>query len=114
VKINHLRKSDEFAAVVKSGRKARGRLVTLYAGKGENAEDLTVGIIISKKSISKAVTRNYLRRVIYQYFKDAGKKWQTGKTIIVRVGQPGPIKGKRPLSRQVREDLDSIAESSRI
>ena len=113
MKIRHLRKSEEFAALVKGGRKARSGTLTVYVGPGRPGEDLTVGIIISKKSIPKAVKRNYLRRVIYSYFQTDAHKWQKGKKVVVRVNPPGQIKGKRSLSRRIRDELDGLAASSR-
>ena len=113
MKIRHLRKPEEFAALVKGGRKARSRTLTVYAGPNAPGEDLTVGIIISKKSIPKAVKRNYLRRVIYSYFRTDAHKWQKRGKVIVRVNPPGQIKGKRSLSRRIRDELDALAGNSR-
>jgi len=112
VKIKHLRKREEFAAIVQGGRKARGGAISVYIGPDGPEEELSVGIIIPKKSIPKAVTRNYLRRVIYAYFQSDGRKWDKGEKVVVRVGAFGKIAGKRAMSREVREELDRMASGN--
>lgn len=109
MKIRHILNSSDFAEILKNGERFKSKLVSIYLERGAGGRTIGVGVIVPKKCAPKAVTRNYLRRLIYAYFREAGGDWAKGSRIVVRVSSNVAEIKKKPLSKEVRESLGSIA-----
>ena len=109
MKIAHILSKREFADIFENGKKASGSKVSLYFKRGSGAGRLSVGIVISKKAVPKAVKRNYLRRLIYVYWRENAKPAMKDMSIVVRI--TGGVKGlgKGTLSKTVREELTLLS-----
>jgi len=108
VNIRHLKRSADFAEVLEGGQRERGEKLVLHCLKAGDEGPLSVGLIISRKVVPSSVRRNYLRRVIYNFFSGRADSWQKGVNIVVRVvGQvSGP--GKKSLAGEVRTELEKL------
>ncbi|MGB2601008.1 MAG: ribonuclease P protein component [Candidatus Omnitrophota bacterium] len=112
MKIRHILKSKDFVEILKNGEKLKNKLVSAHLKRETGGKELSVGVIVSKKCAPKAVTRNYLRRIIYAYFREAGAKWAKGTRIVVRLSSNVSEIKKRPLSQEVRKNLARIAQKA--
>ena len=112
MKIRHILKSSDFAEILKSGERFKSKLVSIYLERGTGSKTLNVGIAVPKKCAPKAVTRNYLRRLIYAYFREAGGSWAKGARIVVRISSNVAEIKKKPLSKEIRESLETIARKT--
>jgi ribonuclease P protein component len=114
MKIQHVLKSKDFAEIFEKGRKTREKKISLHVKKCDNEKGFSVGIVISKRFAAQAVTRNYVRRLIYAYFRDHGDYLRGGFKVVVRViGDLREFK-KRALSTEIRETLGMLIERTEI
>ena len=63
-----LLKTDEFSSVFSFRRRIYGQWLTLY-GLPNTLGHARIGIVVSKKTARRAVSRNYMRRVIREWFR---------------------------------------------
>ena len=110
VKIRHILGSKEFADVLKNGKKTRGKIIFLYSKECAAEERLSVGVVISKRVVPQAVKRNYLRRLIYAYFRETEKVYKKGKQIVVRVMRNTQNMQRKSLGKAVKEELDILTK----
>lgn len=114
MKIKHLKRSCEFAEILTTGGRERGRTLAFYLLPHPVQGEIQVGTIIAKKNVPKAVRRNYIRRVIYSYFRENLEKIKNSRRVVVRVIQDLRADRKRPLARLIREDLEKLSRKSGI
>ncbi len=116
MKIRHLRKREEFAYVLDGKTRKRSSIISLHTRRaGEKEQDLVkVGIIATKKFVSKAVLRNYIRRVIYEHFRTNKELYSPGAMIVVRITRDLEKEAKRELSAKVRKELTKLSKELRI
>ncbi|MEA3488737.1 MAG: ribonuclease P protein component [Candidatus Omnitrophota bacterium] len=108
MRIRHILKSRDFTEIIESGRKVRGRTIAAHFKKDKDSKELTIGIIASKRFIPTAVKRNYIRRLIYAYFREYGDSLAPGVRAVIRVARNvGGIR-KNQLAREIREELTRI------
>jgi ribonuclease P protein component len=114
VKIAHILTKREFADIFKNGRKVSGGKVSLYFKGGSREERLSVGIVISKKVVSGAVQRNYLRRLIYLYYRENASNITEDTSVVVRI--TGKIKSgsRSSVSKVMREELETLSHKAGI
>ncbi len=108
MKIKHILKSKEFGEILKNGSKTHGKKISLYVKKEDDGEDISVGIVISRRFVRRAVTRNYLRRLIYAYFRNHEDSLKSGIRVIVRVNGKLEGLGKKSLSGEIRKTLEEL------
>ncbi|MBD3426941.1 MAG: ribonuclease P protein component [Candidatus Omnitrophica bacterium] len=113
MKIKHILRPKDFAEVLENGEKYGAGPLLAYVERIRMRGLPEIGIIVSKKVAPKAVTRNYLRRIIYSYFRGEQPGWIKGARIIVRVASKVDSLGKRSLSEQIRHSLDQIVRKMR-
>lgn len=105
MKIKHILKATEFANILKTGDKIRGKVICLHLLKVPDEGIAYVGVVIPKRYVPKAVARNYLKRVIYAYFRsmkgDAARKVKA----VVRVTASLKEIRKKTISREVRAEI---------
>lgn len=108
--MRHILKSLEFASVLKSGRKLKGKTLSAHIKQPTEGNDLAVGCIISKKVAPQAVKRNYIRRLIYAYFRENERFLKEGAEIVIRLEKNISGQKKKAISREIREELKSLTE----
>jgi len=112
VKIKHILKAAEFAEILGKGRKYRGKAIAIHTIKTADPKDLAIGLIVPKKQAPKAVTRNYIRRVIYAFFRDNIAENRKGGKIVVRVTDSLADLKKKPLSGYIKEELKALVKKA--
>ncbi len=113
MKIKHIQNSAEFVSVIKSGRKlTRGR-IALFFKKSPGAGAPTIGIVISKKTEPRATRRNYMRRIIYSFFRE--NDVTPGETLTAVVRVEGKARGtkRKVLSAEIRECIGELIDKIR-
>lgn len=114
MKIAHILSKREFAAVFEGGKKISGKEVALYILRETGREKISVGIVISKKFVPGAVKRNYLRRLIYAYFRENAEKMKKDIKVVVRVTEKIGEKKRALISKAIIGQLDEVAEKAGI
>ncbi len=114
MKIRHILSAKEFAEIFKNGTKIQGKTVSLYTKRGDNAANMSVGVVVSKKTVPKATKRNYLRRLIYVYFRDPGEVYRRKTNVVVRVTGQVAMAGRKSLSRVIRDELKALTNKAGI
>ena len=112
-KIEHIIRSEEFADIVASGKRIRGKTVSLYIKPRERTERLSIGVIISKDFARMAVKRNYIRRLIYAYFRDQSASLEKSNKIVVRLTRNIAGLGRKVLSEEIRQEIERIQRELR-
>lgn len=113
MKIAHILKSSDFNDVVTRGKRAGGELFSVYSLTSPKGEDAKVGIIISKKTEKSAVKRNYIRRLIYAFFREA-KSIKKKTYIVVRMVRPLGKTKRREIKNKVWGELEGTTKRARI
>ncbi|MDZ4231747.1 MAG: ribonuclease P protein component [Candidatus Pacearchaeota archaeon] len=105
---HRLKKENDFAFVLKRGRRTQGE--GLYAKiRANGIPETRFGIIISKKVDKKAVERNRIHRVIAQAIRDHLSGISAGLDVVFVVGSE--LKGVDSSGiKQATEDLLKRAE----
>lgn len=109
MKIKHILSSKDFVDIIKNGKKVKGGLFCLYSKKDGSFHNLSIGIVISKKFVPKAVTRNYIKRRIYACFRDLDRENGYSGQIVVRVIRNVDGLSKKGLSKAIKQELDGIS-----
>lgn len=82
VKINSLKKENEFKRVFKIGDVFGNKAFVIYYLKNEETEN-RLGIIVSKKVSKKAVVRNKIKRRIKEAYRHNEDSFSKGYDIIL-------------------------------
>lgn len=108
MKIKHILKSGDFAAILDKGSRIKGKGFCLYVCEQE-AGFKAIGVIIPKKSARLAVQRNHIRRLIYAVFREIAAKGTTsGKAVVVRLIQDISGRKRKELTSELREELEQL------
>jgi ribonuclease P protein component len=108
VKIKHILKATEFADILKTGDKIRGKVICLHLLRAPDEGIAYVGVVIPKKYVPKAVERNYLKRVIYAYFRSMRGDGIRKVKAVVRVTAGIKQRGKKTTSKEIRAEIESL------
>lgn len=109
MKIEHIRKKQEFARVLEKGAKRRGKAISLYILADPEAKTPCIGVIIPKSLAPLAVQRNYMRRFLYSAFRDKALcRAATGVLIVARLIRNTKEEKKTSLARAIQEDLETL------
>ena len=79
-------KTDEFSSVFNFRRRISGRYLAVYYRFNELGRP-RLGLIVGKKTASAAVSRNYMRRVLREFFRKQQSKLNN-VDIVVRIHKP--------------------------
>lgn len=113
MKIRHILKSRDFATVLEKGDRIKGSIFSLYLLE-EKTGSPAVGIIIPKKLARLAVQRNYLKRLIYAFFREqACFPEKTGPMIVVRLTKDISSTKSRQLSGEFTAELGKLLEKAK-
>ena len=77
-----LKKTDEFSSVFSFRRRIFGGYLAMYY-KPNSLGHARLGIVVSKKTVRRAVARNYMRRVLREWFRLNCEKLG-GLDVVVR------------------------------
>ena len=114
MKLAHIKKSKEFAEVLENGGRERGKILFFYLLPASKKDELRVGTIVAKKFVRKAVRRNYIKRIIYTFFREHLEEAQKGARVVVRVASDLKASEKKTIAQAVREDLESLSRKNGI
>lgn len=95
LKRQRLTKADEFSSVFSLGRAVQGRHLQVFISPNV-LDHARLGLVVSKRVARQAVKRNYMKRVIREYFR-LHTNALSGIDMVVRV--------KRGFARQDKEAI---------
>ncbi|MFA6636275.1 MAG: ribonuclease P protein component [Candidatus Omnitrophota bacterium] len=105
--MKHLRKSAEFADILRNGGKIKEKTITVFYQKTGLPGSLTPGIIVSKRTEPLATRRNYIRRTIYAVCREAALLFEKNTEVVVRVDGKATCRGRRDLRETLKKDLEA-------
>lgn len=109
MKITHLTQAKDFAIVLESGDRVRGKAFCLYILREKGGKGLQAGLIIPKKLAPLAVQRNYIRRLVYAFLREStSKEIKDGIKIAVRLTENIRGAKKAALSEALKSDLAAL------
>ena len=114
MKIKHIKKSSVFADIIKNGEKVKEKSIALYFFKRTDEAIPQIGVVISKKAVQKAVTRNYIRRLIYAYFINESEISDKNVKLIFRITRSLRGITRKPLSQTIRKELGILINKAKI
>jgi len=110
-----LHRPSEFAAALKGRPLARGRLFVVSSPKGpgnDPASGPRLGMVIAKRMAPLAVTRNTIKRVIREAFRQRRHELPP-RDLVFRLHTRISPCSLRELKAQVRSDIESLLDRSR-
>ncbi len=109
MKIQHIKKRQEFARVLEKGVKQRGKAISLYVLADQEAKNPHIGVIVPKSLAPLAVQRNYMRRLIYATFREQAVSQRSGGVLVaVKLVKNTKGEKKAALSRAIRDELKAL------
>jgi ribonuclease P protein component len=72
-------------AVYRYGKTVRGPLITVKYVERQSGKSYRVAVVVSKKVHKSAVTRNRIRRRIYEILRRSDSQFTAGKDLILTV-----------------------------
>ncbi|MDD5633833.1 MAG: ribonuclease P protein component [Candidatus Omnitrophica bacterium] len=110
VKIKHLLNTSDFRQIVSRGKKQKvGAFSAYFAPNPTENGPLYIGIVLPKRHAQKAVTRNYIKRVIYSYFREKAEKLQKAGTIVIRLERPPAATDRKQLLKEIQQTIDAVS-----
>ncbi len=111
MKIRHIANKKEFSEIFTQGKICRGRKIAVYRLNDDTTQRISIGLVLSKKYLPKAVQRNYVKRVIYAYFRESAAKIPVGEKIIIRVtGKMGTNRTRKEAAKTIIEEIKEITK----
>lgn len=110
-----LHRPSEFAAALKGKRLARGALFVVTTPRRPQAgstDEPRLGMIIAKRMAPLAVTRNAIKRVIRDAFRQRRHELPPGDLVFRLHARITPC-SLRALKLQVRTEIDALLDRSR-
>ncbi|MFH1837407.1 MAG: ribonuclease P protein component [Candidatus Omnitrophota bacterium] len=110
MKIRHILGKKEFVEILNGGKRTRGEKTTVYTGG--TSEEEAVGLIVPKKMVDSAVTRNYLRRSIYAYFRDLPESEGAKKRTVIRIISPIDKTNKKKAGLEIKKEIEKARQKA--
>ena len=104
-----LHRPSEFASALKGKHLARGEYFVVSTPRGplqEHAETPRLGLIVAKRFAPLAVTRNAIKRVIREAFRQRRHELPARDMVIRLQKRIGPV-SLRALKAQVRQEIEA-------
>lgn len=80
-----VKRSSEFLKVFKNGRSLRENGVQIYFRANQPHDKSRLGIVVSRKTFSRAVDRNRARRMVREYFRENHGRFREKYDLIIRI-----------------------------
>ena len=108
-----LHRPSEFAAALKGRHLARGALFVISTPRRIPADqtEARLGLVIAKRMAPLAVTRNTIKRVIRDAFRQRRHELQA-RDLVVRLHARIPPCSLRELKVRVRSDIDALLDKA--
>lgn len=84
-KTERLRRTEEFRNLVRNSRAIRENGVALYVSQNENALQSRLGILVSRRTLKRAVDRNRAKRAIREFFRAQKGNFLKHADLVVRI-----------------------------
>jgi len=114
VKIQRIKKTEEFREILSGGGKWRGKTVALYLIENKDQKGFCVGTTVMKKLAPRATQRNYIKRIIRGFFDNNRNSLGCGFKVVIKLIRGTKEIKKRQLSATIREDLAKITAKAGI
>ncbi|TEA70313.1 ribonuclease P protein component [Allopusillimonas ginsengisoli] len=109
-----LHRPSEYASALKGRRLARGALFVVMTPRGNDAlegQGSRLGLIIAKRFAARAVTRNAIKRVLREAFRQK-KHLLPERDLVFRLhSRIGPVTLTQ-LKKQVRLEADALLDKA--
>jgi len=113
VQTGRLKTKKEFEEVLRGGVKRQGRSVSVFFLKnGKDAH--RVGVIVARRNARTAVFRNYIKRVIYEFFRANRERVKKGYSIVVRYDGRPAGSSRAGTGNRIREDLEELSRKEKV
>ena len=80
--------------------------------KDADSSTISAGVTVAKKFAPKAVTRNYIRRLVFATLQKKGGLLRNNAKAVVRLTRDIRDIKKKPLSKEVRGDLEGLLKKA--
>ncbi len=110
-----LHRPSEFAAALRGKHLAKGKLFVVSTPRGPNPDPASgprLGLVIAKRMAPLAVSRNAIKRVIREAFRQRRHELPS-RDLVFRLHTRIGTCSLRELKAQVRTDVDALLERSR-
>lgn len=111
-----LHRPSEYVSALKGKRIARGAMLVLTTPRTSSTETplamARLGMVIAKRHAALAVTRNAIKRVIREAFRQQRHLLPAGDFVFRLHSRVGPI-SLTQLKRQVRAEADALLAKAR-
>ena len=102
-----LHRPSEYAAALKGRRVARGALFVVSSPRGDAGGPARLGLVVPKRYAPLAVTRNTIKRILREAFRQRRAALPEGDLVFRLVNRP-PAVSLTDLKRQVRAEADAL------
>lgn len=108
-KLSRLKLASDFRELLKNGKFFRGNGIIVYFRKSHATQN-RLGIIVSKKILSRAVDRNRAKRIIREYYRKEKNKFQNNFDLIIWI-----VEGRNLFSdNNLRVTLEQLFIKARL
>jgi len=107
-----LRLRRDFQRIYARGRRSSSATMTLIQMRAGHPDELLVGFSVSKK-VGNAVTRNRVKRVLREAFRELQPKIKTGCRMIFVV-RPSIVENGRVEYQSVRRTMEHLIARSEL
>jgi len=107
-----LRRSDDFAAVIRGGRRAGRDGLVVHVRQGEEPTRPRAGFVVPR-AVGSAVTRNTVRRRLRHLLRDELPLLRPGTDVVVRVLPSAAGSSHQELAAHLRAALAAATKEQR-
>ncbi|MCC2596077.1 ribonuclease P protein component [Pusillimonas sp. MFBS29] len=109
-----LHRPSEYALALKGRRLARGALFVVTTPRGDSGAQIAqarLGLIIAKRFAAQSVTRNAIKRVIREAFRNRRQVLPPRDLVFRLHSKVGPV-SLTVLKKQVRNEVDQLLDKA--
>lgn len=101
-KASRIKLASEIRSILRNGASVRACGIIIYYAKKDRTSRLA--ITLSKRVLKKAVDRNFVKRIVREYFRTRKNLFSSGYDVLVRFEENQNLLDKRHL----RKTLESL------
>jgi len=109
-KAERIVQAGTYKSILRKGSFVEKRGIALYYCKRVHASDSRLGILVSRKSLAKAVARNRLKRIIREYFRTKKRKLKSSFDLVFRTR----LSYKPLKNNELRQTIDILYKQAGI